>query len=71
MSGSLQVDLSKYVHRAGAARAVVAEGRVHEVVGVLVGVEGVTAPVGAQLDHTLGPSGAVGAHRALSEVARS
>ena len=25
----------------------------------------------AQLDHTLGPSGAVGAHRALSEVARS
>jgi flagellar biosynthesis/type III secretory pathway ATPase len=42
--------LSEYVTRARAARAVVAEGRVHEVMGVLVGVEGVTAPVGAQLE---------------------
>jgi len=50
VSGSLQVDLSEYVTRARAARAVVAEGRVHEVMGVLVGVEGVTAPVGAQLE---------------------
>lgn len=49
MNASLSVDLSRYVERVRGARMVVPEGRVREVVGVLVGVEGMTAPVGAQL----------------------
>lgn len=44
------VDLSRYVERASSASLVAAEGRVREVVGVLVGVEGITAPVGAQVE---------------------
>ena len=50
MSAAARVDLSRLVDRARAARLVAPEGRVREVVGVLVGVEGVTAPVGAQLE---------------------
>jgi FliI/YscN family ATPase len=42
------------VERARGARLVAAQGRVREVVGVLVGVEGLTAPVGALLELDLG-----------------
>lgn len=50
----LRVDLSRHVARARSARLVASQGRVREVVGVLVGVEGVTAPVGALLELDLG-----------------
>jgi FliI/YscN family ATPase len=49
-----RVDLSRHVERARGARLVAAQGRVREVVGVLVGVEGLTAPVGALLEIDLG-----------------
>ena len=55
MSASRGVDLSRYVERARVARPFVVEGRVRDVVGVIVGVEGLSAPVGAQLELDLGP----------------
>ncbi|MEI8254921.1 MAG: FliI/YscN family ATPase [Deltaproteobacteria bacterium] len=45
-----QVDVSKYVARVKACRGPKPLGRVAEVVGVLVEVEGVHAPVGSQLE---------------------
>ena len=50
MSASAHVGLSRYIQRAQMAPVVVPEGRVREVVGVLVGVEGISVPVGAQLE---------------------
>ncbi|MFM7295770.1 MAG: FliI/YscN family ATPase [Planctomycetota bacterium] len=50
MSASARVGLSRYIQRAQMAPVVVPEGRVREVVGVLVGVEGISVPVGAQLE---------------------
>ena len=54
MSAGLGVDLSRYVSLAGSARPFAVEGRVRDVVGVIVGVEGIMAPVGAQLELDLG-----------------
>ena len=54
MSSPLRVDLSRYTARAAAAQPFVVEGRVRDVVGVIVGVEGLMAPVGAQLELDLG-----------------
>ena len=54
MSGLGRVDLSRYIQRAQIAPVVVPEGRVRDVVGVLVGVEGISVPVGAQLEVELG-----------------
>lgn len=50
MSASARVGLSRYIQRAQMAPVVVPEGRIREVVGVLVGVEGISVPVGAQLE---------------------
>ncbi len=50
MNDTLQVDLSPWVDRARAARGPTPVGRVRDVVGVLVEVEGITAPVGSQLE---------------------
>jgi len=50
VSASAHVGLSRYIQRAQMAPVVVPEGRVREVVGVLVGVEGISVPVGAQLE---------------------
>lgn len=45
-----RVDLSSYVARARAATGPFPEGRVHQVIGLLVEVAGVVVPVGAQLE---------------------
>jgi len=50
MSEHLRIDLSSYVKRARLARVSVREGRVAEVVGMLVEVEGIAAAVGSQLE---------------------
>jgi FliI/YscN family ATPase len=47
---SIGVDLSPYVKRAESAPVSRPEGRVHEVVGLLVEVAGLTAPVGSELE---------------------
>ncbi|MBI5513526.1 MAG: FliI/YscN family ATPase [Deltaproteobacteria bacterium] len=49
-----RVDLARQVARARAARVLTVEGRVREVRGVLVGVEGLSAAVGAELQVDLG-----------------
>ena len=54
MSAVRGIDLSRYVERARATRPFLVEGRVRDVVGVIVGVEGLMAPVGAQLELDLG-----------------
>lgn len=46
----LRVDLGAHVLRARAAPGPCPEGRVREVIGVLVEVEGLAAPIGAQLE---------------------
>jgi flagellum-specific ATP synthase len=46
----LRIDLGAHVLRAKAAPGPCAEGRVREVIGVLVEVEGLSAPIGAQLE---------------------
>jgi flagellum-specific ATP synthase len=46
------VDLGAYIERAREARGPAAEGYIREIVGLLVEVEGVTAPIGAQLEVT-------------------
>ena len=50
MSRDLRIDLGAYVGRAKLARLASPEGRVSEVVGMLVEVEGITAAVGSQLE---------------------
>jgi flagellum-specific ATP synthase len=50
MSESLRVNLSAHVMRARTAPGPCPEGRVRDVIGVLVEVEGLVAPVGAQLE---------------------
>ncbi len=50
MSDSLRVNLSAHVMRARTAPGPCPEGRVRDVIGVLVEVEGLVAPVGAQLE---------------------
>jgi flagellum-specific ATP synthase len=49
-SPSLRVDLGSYVARARSAPGPCAEGRVRDIVGVLVEVEGLVAPIGGQLE---------------------
>jgi FliI/YscN family ATPase len=44
------IDLAPHVARARAAASPMPEGRVHKVVGMLVEVAGITAPVGSQLE---------------------
>jgi flagellum-specific ATP synthase len=46
----LRVDLGAHVLRARAAPGPCAEGQVREIIGVLVEVEGLAAPIGAQLE---------------------
>jgi flagellum-specific ATP synthase len=46
----LRIDLGAHVLRARAAPGPCAEGQVREVIGVLVEVEGLAAPIGAQLE---------------------
>lgn len=46
----LRVDLAAHILRARAASGPSAEGQVREVIGVLVEVEGLAAPIGAQLE---------------------
>src|ERR1019366_8540595 len=50
MSDPLGVDLETHVQRARLARLVQPEGRVAEVVGMLVEVDGISAAVGSQLE---------------------
>ena len=50
MSDSLRVNLSAHVMRARTAPGPCPEGRVRDVIGVLVEVEGLVAPVGGQLE---------------------
>jgi FliI/YscN family ATPase len=52
MTSDLRIDLTDYVRRAEAAAGPAAEGRVVEVVGQLVLVEGLSAVVGGQLETT-------------------
>jgi len=54
MNHDLKVDLSGYVHRAKTAARPQVEGRVSEVVGQLVVVEGIAAAVGSQLETMAG-----------------
>ena len=49
------IDLSAYVERAKTARGPCPEGRVHQVLGMLVEVSGITAAVGNQLEVHMGP----------------
>ena len=46
----LRVDLGAHILRARAAAGPCAEGQVREIIGVLVEVEGLAAPIGAQLE---------------------
>jgi flagellum-specific ATP synthase len=46
----LRVDLGAHILRARAAAGPCAEGQVREIIGVLVEVEGLSAPIGAQLE---------------------
>ena len=50
MSNPLRIDLSAHVARARIAPGPQPEGRVREVIGVLVEVEGLVAPIGGQLE---------------------
>jgi flagellum-specific ATP synthase len=50
----LRVDLGAHILRARAASGPCPEGQVREVIGVLVEVEGLAAPIGAQLEVRLG-----------------
>ena len=50
MNRDLRIDLGAYVNRAKQARMTSPEGRVAEVVGMLVEVEGLSASVGSQLE---------------------
>jgi len=50
MSESLRINLSAHVMRARTAPGPCPEGRVRDVIGVLVEVEGLVAPVGGQLE---------------------
>jgi len=50
MSESLRVNLSAHVMRARTAPGPCPEGRVRDVIGVLVEVEGLVAPIGGQLE---------------------
>ncbi len=54
MNRSMRVDLSEYIRRAQHAPAPPAEGRVSEVVGQLVLIDGLAAVVGGQLETTVG-----------------
>jgi flagellum-specific ATP synthase len=54
MSTDLRVDLTSHVLRASNAAGPLVEGRVSEVVGQLVLVEGITAAVGSQLETLVG-----------------
>jgi flagellum-specific ATP synthase len=58
MNEDLRIDLGAYVKRSRLAPVIALEGRVAEVVGMLVEVEGISAPVGAQLE-AAAPDGAV------------
>jgi flagellum-specific ATP synthase len=58
MNEDLRIDLDAYVKRSRLAPVIALEGRVAEVVGMLVEVEGISAPVGAQLE-AAAPDGAV------------
>jgi flagellum-specific ATP synthase len=53
---SLRVDLGAHILRARTALGPCAEGRVRDVVGVLVEVEGLVAPIGGQLEIRTGES---------------
>lgn len=50
MSSPRILDFGPYLERVAAARCVIPEGRVSEVVGMLVEVRGLTAPIGSELE---------------------
>ena len=54
MTSDLAVDLSGYIRRARTAQGPQVEGRISEVIGQLVLVEGVSSAVGGQLETRVG-----------------